>query len=116
MKPGFFCEWDNFRPEYHFFYVTGGKVKCWVKTSSTETLEFTAEKENIIYIPPYTPFGFEVIEEAQMYDMDCAARLQDLCEEIRTFKKDNEEKMPNKDELLALCKQFSFYITDVGNK
>ena len=116
MKPGFYCNWDNFRPEYHVFYVTGGKIRCWVKTSATETIEFEAEKENIIHIPPYTPFGFEVIEEAQMYDIDCAARLQDLCEELAAYKANNEGKMPEKEAFLSMCKEYGLYITDVGNK
>ena len=116
MKPGFYCEWDNFRPEYRFFYVTGGKIRCWVKTSATETIEFVAEKENIISIPPYYPFGFEVIEDAQMYDMDCGSRLQDLCEEIEAFMRDNDSKMPDKDKLLSMCNEYDCFITDIGNR
>ena len=116
MKPGFYCSWDNFLPEYRVFYVTGGKLKCWVRTSAEETLEFYAEKENIIFIPPYNPFGFEVVEDAQMYDMDCGARLQDLCEEIETAAAADNGKFPAKDALLEKCKAFDCYITDVGNK
>ena len=116
MKPGFFCSWDNFRPEYRVFYVTGGKLKCWVRTSATETLEFDAVKDNIIFIPPYTPFGFEVAEQAQMYDMDCGARLQDLCEEIETYKSENGGKMPDKAALFDMGKTYDFCITDIGNK
>ena len=114
MKPGFFCEWDNFVPEYRVFYVTGGKLRCWVRLSATETLEFFAEKENIIFIPPYTPFGFEVVEEARMYDMDCGARLQDLCEEIEAFCHNNGNTFPDKQWLLDMSKAFDFNITDVG--
>ena len=116
MKPGFYCEWDSFRPEYRVFYVTGGKLKCWVKTSATETLEFEAEKENIIFIPPYNPFGFEVVEDAQVYDMDCGARLQDLCEEVEANMAENNGKFPDKATLLEKCKAYDCYITDVGNR
>ena len=116
MKPGFYCEWGKMRPEYRVFYVTGGKLKCWVKTSATETLEFEAEKENIIFIPPYNPFGFEVLEDAQVYDMDCGARLQDLCEEIEADMAENGGKFPDKATLLEKCKVFDCYITDVGNR
>ena len=108
MKPGFYCEWNGFEPEYRVFYVTGGKLHCKVKTSATETLEFDAVNENIIFIPPYTPFSFEVVEEAHVYDMDCGARLQDLCEEI------NERGEMDKAALLALCKEYDFNCTDVG--
>jgi len=114
MKPGFYCHWDNFRPEYRVFYVTGGKLRCWVKTSATETLEFDAVPENIIFIPPYNPFGFEVVEEAQMYDMDCGARLQDLCEEITAFKAASDGKSPDMETLLKMGKEFDFHITDIG--
>jgi len=114
MKPGFFCEWDNFVRQYRLFYVTGGKLNCWVRTSATEKIEFTAEKENIITIPPFTPFGFEVAEEAHMYDMDCGARLQDLCEEVEASMAANDGKFPEKEAFLALCKSFDFNITDVG--
>ena len=116
MKPGFYCEWDSFLPEYRVFYVTGGKLRCWVRTSATETLEFEAEKENIIFIPPYNPFGFEVVEDAQMYDMDCGARLQDLCEEIEAYAAANDGNFPGKDTLLEKAKAFDCYITDAGNR
>ncbi|MCL1834743.1 MAG: cupin domain-containing protein [Oscillospiraceae bacterium] len=116
MQPGFYCEWDAFLPEYRVFYVTGGKLKCWVRTSASEKLEFTAEKENIVTIPPYTPFGFEVAQEAQMYDMDCGARLQDLCEELETATAAADGKIPEKDALLKLCKAHDFNITAIGNK
>ena len=115
MKPGFYCQWDCFLPEYRFFYVTGGKIHCWVRVSATETLEFDAVKDNIINIPPYTPFGFKVTEEAQMYDMDCGARLQDLCEELTAIRANKNNSMPDKDAFLAKCKEFDFNITDVGN-
>ena len=114
MKPGFFCEWDNFLPEYRVLYVKSGKLKCWVKTSATEKLEFFAEKENIIFIPPYNPFGFEVIEDATVYDMDCCARLQDLCEEIEAFTAKNDSTFPGKEKLLEMSESFDFNITDVG--
>ena len=116
MKPGFFCDWDNFRPEYRVFYVTSGKLNCRVKTSATETLEFSAEKENIICIPPYTPFGFDVAEEARVYDLDCGARMQDLCEEIAAYKRDNGDKMPDKATLLSMCREYGQHITDIGLK
>ena len=116
MKPGFYCEWDNFIPEYRMFYVTEGKLRCHVKTSADVTLDFDAVKNNIIFIPPYNPFGFEVIEEAKMYDMDCAARLQDLCEELKTLAFESPEKKNDKDTVLALCKQYNFNCTDVGVK
>jgi len=112
MKSGFYCEWDEFLPEYRFLYVTGGKIRCWVKTSAEEKFEFDAVQENIITIPPYTPFGFEVTEDATMYDLDCSARLQDLCEELDI----DTDKIKNKTELLKLCKSFDFNCTDVGFK
>ena len=113
MKPGFRCEWDCFLPEYRVFYVTAGKLRCWVRTSATEKLEFVAGAENIIFIPPYNPFGFEVIEEARMYDMDCCARLQDLCEEIETYKEGAGGAMPDIGALLAMGKAYDFKATDI---
>ena len=114
MKPGFFCEWDNFLLEYRVFYVTHGKLKCTVKTSTDEKLEFFAEKDNIIVIPPYNPFCFEVVEEARMYDMDCPARLQDLCEEIETFNSANPGKANDKASLMALFGTYGLNCTDFG--
>ncbi|MCL2125378.1 MAG: cupin domain-containing protein [Oscillospiraceae bacterium] len=115
MKPGFYCSWDNFKPEYRVFYVTEGKLRCWVRTSATETLTFDAGKDCIVFIPPYNPFGFEVVEESRVYDMDCGARLQDLCEEVDVFRATNG-KVPDMEGLLALCKAYDCTITDVGNK
>ncbi|MCL2126145.1 MAG: cupin domain-containing protein [Oscillospiraceae bacterium] len=114
MKPGFFCDWDNFLPEYRVFYVTEGKVRCKVKTSATETLDFIAEKENIVFIPPYNPFRFEVVEEARMYDMDCSARLQDLCEEIEALRSRNSPKVADRESTYAVFKAYGFNCTDVG--
>jgi len=116
MKPGFYCEWDNFLPEYRVFYVTKGKIRCSVKTSSTETLEFDAVAENIVFIPPYNPFRFEVVEETQMYDLDCPSRLQDLCEEIEVFNYNNPDKAWDKEKIRALFKDYGFNCTDVGYK
>ncbi|NLT40115.1 MAG: cupin domain-containing protein [Clostridiales bacterium] len=116
LKPGFYCEWDNFLPEYRMFYVTKGKIHCSVKTSATETMEFDAVEENIVFIPPYTPFKFETVEDTQMYDLDCPSRLQDLCEELNSYKEANPDKPMEKSDLLALCKRFAFNCTDVGYK
>ena len=116
MKPGFYCNWDNFIPEYRMFYVTGGKLHCTVRTSTDETLEFDAVKDNIIFIPPYNPFCFEVVEEAKMYDMDCPARLQDLCEELETLAYESPESKYDKNTVLALCKQYGLNCTDIGVK
>lgn len=116
MKPGFFCEWDNFLPEYRMFWVTKGKVKCTVKISNEENLEFIAETDNIIDIPPYTPFKFEVLEDSEMYDLDCPARLQDLCEELEVWKANNPDKEMCCDEKKALFKDYNFSATAVGYK
>ena len=116
MKPGFYCEWDAFLPEYRFFYVKSGKLRCSVKVKSEETLEFDAVEENLICIPPYTPFRFEVAEEASMYDMDCGACLQDLCEEIETLRHSDPGKLLDKPAMLLLYKKFGFSCTDVGYK
>jgi len=116
MKPGFYCDWNNFLPVYRFFYVTEGKVRCYVRKTETETLEFDAVKENIIMIPPYNPFRFEVIEEARMYDMDCPARLQDLCEEIETLALNNPGQKADKEAILALSATYGLNCTDIGYK
>ena len=114
MKPGFYCDWDNFLPEYRVFYVTQGKLRCTVKTAVDEKLEFIAEKDNIVFIPPYNPFKFEVVEEARVYDMDCPARLQDLCEEIAEFKAANPGKANDKAAVMALFAEYGMNCTDVG--
>ncbi len=114
LKPGFYCEWDNFLPEYRMFYVTGGKIHCSVKTSATETYEFDAEKENIVFIPPYTPFKFTVVEEAHMYDLDCPARVQDLCEELESWKANNPDAEMDKEKLFELFREYNFSCTDIG--
>ena len=116
MKPGFFCEWDDFFPEWRVFYVRSGKLRCWVKTGVDETLEFDAVAENIISIPPQTPFGFKVIEGGSVYDMDCGARLQDLCEELDTRFVNTPELKSDKPAILDLCKTFGLNITDIGYK
>ena len=116
LKPGFYCQWEDFLPEYRMFYVTGGKVHCAVKTSADETLEFDAVKDNIILIPPYNPFRFEIVEDATMYDLDCSARLQDLCEELESFAYNHPNQKDDKSAILALCKQYGLNITDVGVK
>ena len=114
MEAGFYCEWDCFVPEYRMFYVTRGVMRCWVRTSATETIEFYPNSENLIIIPPYTPFGFEVLERVRMYDLDCSARLQDLCEELGSHKLNNEGKMPSKEDLLKMAKEYGLNITNVG--
>ena len=113
MKPGFFCDWDNFMPVHRMFYVTDGKLSCYVKTSAEETVSFTAEKENVVIIPPYYPFGFKVIEEARVYDMDCSARLQDLFEEYGTLTY-NDPSRKNKESFLELGRQYGLNCTDIG--
>jgi quercetin dioxygenase-like cupin family protein len=115
LKPGFYCEWDNFLPEYRVFYVTGGRIHCTVKTSFTTAVEFDAVEENIVFIPPYTPFRFDVVEEAHMYDLDCPARLEDLCEEIKSYMHDNPG-CGKDDKIMALCAQHGFNATDFGFK
>ena len=114
MKPGFFCEWYDFLPEYRLYYVKSGKIKCSVKTSHTDILEFDAVAENLICIPPYTPFRFDVVEEASMYDMDCSACLQDLCEELELLLHNDGSKAGDKTAILELCKKFGLNCTDVG--
>ena len=114
MKPGFYCDWDNFLPEYRVFYVTSGRLRCAVRTSASETLEFDAVGENIVVIPPYNPFRFDVLEDTRMYDMDCPARLQDLCEELESLAYGNPGGLSDKSAILALCKTFGLNCTDVG--
>jgi len=116
LKPGFYCQWEDFLPEYRMFYVTGGRLRCAVKTSANETLEFDAVKDNIIVIPPYNPFRFEVVEEAAMYDLDCPARLQDLCEELESFVYNHPDQKGDKSAILALCKIYGLNCADVGVK
>jgi hypothetical protein len=87
-----------------------------VKTKNDETVEFDAVAENLITIPPYTPFGFEVVEEASMYDLDCGARLQDLCEEIESLKHTDAGKLSDDAAKAKLFKTFGFNCTDVGFK
>ena len=36
MKPGFYCEWDDFLFEYRVFYVTQCRLRCLVKTAVDE--------------------------------------------------------------------------------
>ena len=114
MKPGFFCEWDDFLPEYRMFYITAGKLHCAVKTSADETLEFDAQKDNIVFIPPYNPFRFDVVEEARVYDMDCPARMQDLCEEIEVLRDADAGKLNDKEAVKALFKLYGFNCTNLG--
>jgi len=114
LKKGFHAAWDNFLPEYRLFWVTAGKVKCFVKTSFEEEMEFIAEKDNIIDIPPYTPFRFEVIEDAQMYDLDCPARLEDLGEELTAWQAAHPGEKMDKEEMLKKFKDFDFSATDIG--
>ncbi len=116
MKPGFYCEWDNFLPEYRMFWVLSGKIHCKVKTSATETCEFDAEADNTVFIPRYTPFSFEVVEEAVVRDMDCPARLQDLCEELDAWKASNPDAKMDKEEMIKKFRDFDFSATDVGFK
>jgi len=114
MKPGFFCKWDDFLPEHRMFYVKSGKIRCYVQTTNTDVLEFDAVEENIILIPPYTPFWFEIVEEARMFDMDCSAHLQDLCEEIGTLLNNDPEKANDKAAIMSLCKKYFLNCTDFG--
>ena len=114
MKPGFFCDWNDFLPEYRVFYVTEGKLRCTVRTSADETLEFYAEKENIIFVPPYYPFRFEVVDEARVYDMDCPARLQDLCEEIEVLRETDPGKLSDEEFMAPVFKEYGFNCTDIG--
>ena len=114
MKSGFFCKWDDFLPEYRLFYVKSGTVRCYVRTSNSDVLEFDAVEENLIVIPPYTPFWFRITEDAKMYDMDCSAYLQDLCEEIESLAYNAPEKSGDKAVILPLCKRFGLNCTDFG--
>lgn len=116
LKPGFYCEWEDFIPEYRMFYVTDGKVHCAVQTSTDEKLEFDAVKDNIIIIPPYNPFRFEVVEDAKMYDMDCPARLQDLCEEMAAQGYGGPGSKPDKAAVIALCREYGLNCKDIGYK
>ena len=114
MKPGFYCDWDNFVPEYRMFWVQSGKIHCSVKTSATETCEFDAEADNTVVVPPYTPFPFEVGEEAHVRDLDCPARLQDLCEELKSWKANNPDAEMDKETMFKKFRDFDFSATDVG--
>ncbi|MBO7729499.1 MAG: hypothetical protein J6S31_01440 [Lachnospiraceae bacterium] len=114
MKPGFYCDWDNFVPEYRMFWVQSGKIHCSVKTSATETCEFDAEADNTVVVPPYTPFRFEVVEEAHVRDLDCPARLQDLCEELKSWKANNPDAEMDKETMFKKFRDFDFSATDVG--
>jgi mannose-6-phosphate isomerase-like protein (cupin superfamily) len=116
LKAGFFCDWDAFLPEYHVFYVTAGKIRCQVKKSPTESIEFDAYEDCIVFIPPWTPFKFEVIEDVQMYDLDCAAHLQDLCEEVESYKFNNPSEKIDAAKVIEIGKKFNFNATDFGFK
>jgi mannose-6-phosphate isomerase-like protein (cupin superfamily) len=114
LKPGFYCEWDAFLPEYRFFWVREGRIRCAVKTSATETVEFEAAKDCLVSVPPYNPFRFEVLEDTRMYDLDCPSRLQDFCEELVSLRHTDSAKLNDKAALLALGKEFAFHATDFG--
>ena len=116
IKQGFYCEWDAFLPEYHMFFVTGGKVHCTVKTSATEKLEFDAGKNDIINIPPYNPFRLDIVEDTVMYDMDCPARLQDFCEELEALAHREPDSKPGKGSVMDLGKLYDLNCTDIGFK
>jgi len=116
LKKGFYAEWDDFVPDYHMFYVTGGKIHVTVKVAADETFEFDAEKENIIIIPPYNPFKIEVTEDATMFDMDCPCRLQDTCEEIEVYQYNNPNTILTAEKALEIGKPYGFNCTDIGYK
>jgi len=111
-KKGVKISWEDFVQEYHLFYVTSGTFHVKIKTTNTEVFEFNAVPENLIVMPPYTPFSIEAAEDSVMYDLDCAARLEDLCEEIESLKRFSPEVVKGKDEILKLAKEFGLTITD----
>jgi quercetin dioxygenase-like cupin family protein len=114
MKKGVYAEWGVHRPDFHMFYVTGGKVVFKIWEAKDSCVEFTAEGENLIRIPQFHPFRFEALEDARMYDLDCGVILQDLIEEIEALKANSPEKLSDKDYMKSLYERFSFYYTAFG--
>ncbi len=118
LKKGFYCDWDEFLPEYHVLHVTDGKIHCSVRTSISDNLEFDAVEDNIVFIPPWTPFKYEVVKDVRLYDLDCAAMLEGLCEEIEAYMDKNPDVRIDEKKVLELGKEFelNFNVTDFGFK
>ena len=47
-----------------------------------------------------------------MYDLDCCARLQDLCEELEAVAYNNPERKRDKTSIPALCKHYCMNCID----
>ena len=114
MKKGVFAEWAKNRPEQHMFYVTGGQVDFKVWEARDEFVEFTAESQSLVKIPPYRPYRFQASEDSRMYDLDCGALLQDLLEEINTLKMNDPEKLSDSEFMKGLYERFDLHYTDIG--
>jgi quercetin dioxygenase-like cupin family protein len=112
LKKGAFAKWEKNRPEFHMFYVTGGKVAFKVWEARDRACEFVAESQSLIRIPPFRPFSFEALDNSRMYDLDCGALLQDLLEEINTLKAKDPDKLSDSQFMKDLYERFSFFYTD----
>ena len=114
VNRGVYAEWRALRPEWHMFYITGGKVAFKVWETKDACVEFAAGGQNLVRIPPFFPFRFEALEDSRLYDLDCGALLQDLLEEIDTLRANDPEKLADCDYMRSLYDRFHFYYSDFG--
>lgn len=97
MKKGLRLEFTTPRYDHRIFWVRDGRVRFNIDGS-----EFTACKDNMVYVPPYHTFTFEVEEDANMVDMSCPYYLEELLEEFYLLQMKSPEKCADETTLREL--------------
>lgn len=111
LEKGFKVCWDYPNPNDELYYVCSGRVGCKVLDE-----EFEAGPDCLIHIPPYTSHRFEALEDSQIYDCGCAARLLDLLEDIESLKQYQPEKLEDKDFMTQYKRQYNCWVTYCGKE
>ena len=95
----------------NIFFVTEGKVRFKVFNE-----EFVASEKNVVHLPPYAIFSYEVEENAKMYDYSIGCMRYDLLSELKSYSTYEPEKLNDPDFVAALRKKWGGYITEYGKR
>jgi quercetin dioxygenase-like cupin family protein len=101
MKKGFRVEWEGHPAMQDMFYVQSGRIKFKVYDS-----EFEAAKDCLVKIPKYAPHSFEVLEDADMYDVGGQAHWFLFLSDWFSLRKYAPERAADPEEMKKLKKKY----------
>ena len=107
-----YTKWEYPHPEHELFYIAKGRIRFKVMEDV-----FDAYSDCLVSIPPYSVFEMEVLEDgSRMYDCGGSARLLDLLEDLRAWRKNDPARLEDKAFVRRLLRHNDCWVTGFGRR